>query len=90
MLLELYVLLRCFLSLDFLFLNDSVLDSSNCFRFNKKMQGCLGGSAVECLPLAQGMILESWDGVPHQTPCMGSASLSAYVSASFSVSLMKK
>ena len=29
------------------------------------LQGCLGGSAVDCLPSAQGMILESQDQVPH-------------------------
>ena len=32
--------------------------------------GRLGGSAVKCLPLAQGVILESWDRVPRQAPCM--------------------
>ena len=52
--------------------------------------GCLGGSAVEHLPSAQGVILESQ--VPHQAPGMEPASLSAYVSAclSLSVSLMNK
>ena len=30
--------------------------------------GRLGGLAVERLPLAQGVILESWDRVPHQAP----------------------
>ena len=30
-----------------------------------------GGSAVERLPLAQGVILETWDRVLHQAPCMG-------------------
>ena len=41
------------------------------------------------LPLAQGLIPDSWDQVPHWTPCMESASpLSACVSASLSVSLM--
>ena len=34
---------------------------------------------VECLPLAQGMVLESHDQVPHQAPCMEPASPSAYV-----------
>ena len=41
----------------------------------------LGGSVVECLPLAQVMIPRSWDQVPHQAP-----SPSAYVSASLCVS----
>ena len=48
--------------------------------------GRLGGSVVECLPLAQGMILESWDPVPHQAPGRESASPSAYVSASLCLS----
>ena len=42
------------------------------------------------LPLAQGMILQSWDLVPHWAPCMEPASPSAYVSASLFVSLMNK
>ena len=49
----------------------------------------LGGSVVEHLPSAQGMILESQDQVPHQAPHEGPASPSAYVSVS-SVSLMNK
>ena len=40
-------------------------------------QGCLGGSVVEHLPLAQGMIPGSWDRVPHQGPCREPASPSA-------------
>ena len=48
--------------------------------------GSLGGSMVERLPLAQGMILESWDRVPHRAPCMEPASPSACVSASLSLS----
>ena len=31
--------------------------------------GHLGGSIVQCLPLAQIMIPGSWDGAPHQAPC---------------------
>ena len=49
--------------------------------------GCLGGSVVESLLLAQGMILESWNQVSHQATCMQPASLSAYVSAPFSLSV---
>ena len=30
----------------------------------------LDGLVVECLPLAQGVILGSWDQIPHQAPCM--------------------
>ena len=47
--------------------------------------GCLGGSEVEHLPLAQDMILEFQDQVPHQARCMEPASPSAYVSASVSL-----
>ena len=49
-------------------------------------RGCLGGSVVELLPSAQGVILGSWDGVLHWAPCMEPASPSACVSASLSVS----
>ena len=49
--------------------------------------GRLGGSAVEHLPLAQGVIPESLDRVPPRAPCMEPASPSAYVSASLSLSL---
>ena len=41
-------------------------------------------------PSAQGVILGSWDQVPHQAPRMEPAFPSAYVSASLSVSLMNK
>ena len=49
-------------------------------------EGRLGSSAVEHLPSAQGMILESQNQVPHWAPCMESASPSAYMSASLCVS----
>ena len=49
--------------------------------------GRLGGSVVESLPSAQGMILESQGWVPRQAPCMEPASLSACVSTSLSLSL---
>ena len=52
--------------------------------------GHLGGSAIELLPLAQGMIPEYWDRAPHQAACMEPASLSACVSASLSLSFMNK
>ena len=52
--------------------------------------GCLGGSVVQSLPLAQGMILGSWNRVLHWAPCMESASPFAYISASLFVSLMNK
>ena len=53
-------------------------------------KGHLGGSAVEHLPLAQGVILGSWDRVPSRDPRREPASPSACVSASLSVSLMNK
>ena len=51
-----------------------------------EQEGHLGGSAVEHLPLAQGVILDSQVRVPHQALCMQPASLSACVSASISLS----
>ena len=51
------------------------------------LKGRLSGSAVKCLPLAQGVILESRDRVPHWAPCMEPASPSACVSASLPLSL---
>ena len=50
-------------------------------------KGSLSGSAVKRLPSAQGVILESWDQVPHPAPCMKPASPSACVSTSLSLSL---
>ena len=41
-------------------------------------------------PLAQGVILETQDQVPHQASCMEPASPSACVSASLCLSLMNK
>ena len=60
------------------------------FTVNLEFQGCLGGSVVEHLSSAQGMIPDSQDRVPHRDPCMEPASPSAYVSASICVSLMNK
>ena len=54
--------------------------------FLKEKQGQLGGSVVEHLPLAQGVIPESRDQVPHWAPCREPAAPSACVS----VSLMNK
>ena len=56
----------------------------------RKLPGRLGGSVVEYLPLAQVMILGSWNQVLHRAPHRESASPSAHVSASFFVSLMNK
>ena len=49
-----------------------------------------GGSAVERLPWAQGVILETRDRVPRRAPGMEPASPSACVSVSLSMSLMNK
>ena len=38
-------------------------------RTIREVLGRLGGSVVEYLALAQGMILGSWDRVPHWAPC---------------------
>ena len=66
-------------------------DALNDLLLNKNTKlGHRGGSAVERLPLAQGVILECRDRVPHWSPCMEPASPSAYVSASLSESLMDK
>ena len=51
---------------------------------------CLGASVVEHLPLAQVLIPESWDRVPHKAPHGEPASPSACVSAPLSASLMNK
>ena len=61
-------------------------------RMKIDLPGRLGGSGVEHLPSAQGVILGSWDRVPHRASCMEPASPSACVSAShsLSVSLMNK
>lgn len=63
---------------------DGDLTPKESVGFNIKMLGVgrLGGSAVEHLPLAWGMIPESRDRVPHQASCMEPASPSDYVSAS--------
>ena len=49
-----------------------------------------GGLVIECMPSAQGVILEFQDHVLRQAPCMEPASPPACVSACLSVSLMNK
>ena len=48
------------------------------------LRGRLGGSAVECLPSAHGVILGSRDQVPHRAPLREPISPFACVSASVS------
>ena len=50
-------------------------------------QELVGDSVVECLPSAQGMIPESWDGVPSGLPT-GSLLLPLPMSLPFSVCLL--
>ena len=56
----------------------------------KELEGHLGSSVVEHLPLAHGVIPGSWDQVPHWAPRRKPASPSACVSAPLSVSLINK
>ena len=51
------------------------------FSFKGLTRGHLGGSVVEHLPLAEVVILGSWDQVLYQAPCREPVSPSAYVSA---------
>ena len=55
-------------------------------------KGHLGGLVVECLPLAQGVILASWDQIPHRGPRREPAcfSLCLYLCLSRCVFLMNK
>ena len=54
--------------------------------FNKK-GGSLGGAAVWRLPLAQGVILETWDRIPRRAPGAWSLLLPLPVSLPHSLSL---
>ena len=60
------------------------------YWYTKISLGRLGGSEVEHVPSAQGIILETRDRVPRRAPCTEPASPSACVSASLSGSLMNK
>ena len=53
--------------------------------FKKLVMGRLAGSAVEHLPSARDVVLESWDQVPYRAPGMEPASPSACASASLYV-----
>ena len=67
-------------------------ESPNSVRHKNFGSGQPGGLSSLALPLAQGLILETRDGVPRQAPCMEPASPSPCVSTSLSlsVSLMNK
>ena len=52
--------------------------------------GCLGGSVVERLPLAQGAILETQDRIPYRAPGAWSLLLPLPVSLPLSLSLYHK
>ena len=64
------------------------------FPFKFIFLGCLGGSAVERLPLAQVMIpgsrIESHNQAPHREPTYPSACVSASLSEGENESLMNK
>ena len=53
----------------------------------ESFQGSLGGAVVWCLPLAQGVILESRDRIPHWVPGAWSLLLPLPVSLPLSLSL---
>ena len=65
------------------------------YDFNLKVcergqhSGRLGGSMVECLPSAQGMIPGSWGRVPHQAPT-GNLLFPLPISLPLCVSIMDK
>ena len=54
-------------------------------NYMEKAAGCLGGSAVEHLPLAHGVTPGSRNRVPIQAPSMEPASPSTYISAFLSL-----
>ena len=71
-------------------LKKMILNSLQLILLRSVTFGRLGGSAIECLPLDEVLILESWDPVTLLAPLEEPASPSACVSASLSVSLMNK
>ena len=60
------------------------------FCFKSSFLGCLGGSVVERLPSAQGVVLESRDQVSHWAPCVEPPPMSLPLSLPLSLSLMNK
>ena len=61
-------------------------DFTHMWKLRNKTNGQPGWLSGLAPPLAQGVILETQDGVPRWAPCMEPASPSACVSASLSVS----
>ena len=57
-----------------------------CSVLKGDVQGRLGGSVVGRLPLAQGVVLETWDRLPHRAP-VGDLLLPLPVSLPLSVCL---
>ena len=53
----------------------------------KQVGGRLGGSVVERLPSAQGMLTGSWDQVPHRAPCSVESLLLPLTLSLYSLSL---
>ena len=60
---------------DFIFLNLKYERVTS--HFTISLEGCLDGSVVQCLPLAQGVILGSRNQVLHRAPYQEPASPSA-------------
>ena len=71
-------------------INHKIKELINSTILKFRSSGHLGGSVVEPLLWAQGMILESQDQIPYWVPLKEPASASAYVSASLCLSHMNK
>ena len=51
------------------------------------VQGRLGSAVVKRLPWAQGVILELWNGAPHQAPPLGACFFLSHSPAVYPLSL---
>ena len=67
-------------------LNEILLKNSECLIYARQWDPWVA-QQLSALPSAQGMIPESQDQVPQRAPCMEPAFPSAFVSASFSLSV---
>ena len=63
------------------------MEPSYRYEFKHELLGSLGGAAVLRLPLAQGVILETRDRIPHRAPDAWSLLLPLPVSLRLSLSL---